>query len=677
MVTQLCHQLLAAVCEPQEESHRRAEAAYQYAVLCIGRLQISQESAHSVDKCLTMLSLSADLGHIGSQSIVGCCHAAFHKAPDFDQNKEKFKWLRRGVKAGNLSAKQRLKNLDLNLYFDALKSLRTRYAGIGTKIPWEYKYFGEEDLKIILEHSLATHEHGHPDRTNLFILFTICGRLQELQRLLPEVDVNASNTWNETPLLVACRSGNADIVRFLLDSGADPSFASDEGVTSLHFLAAFDQSEVEDIAQRLCEKKAPLEARAIHGNLYGLVVNSTFGQGNGTPLLWAVAADSRPATKALMDLGADPFDLAAKDALTDDSWGRIIHVSPLFYAATNHQYYLLESLLPSENGFFARDLRRLMNTDVKHKLNHNARAMGTHGLIDVLSPLGYCATYSAQGLLKRHLLHGDEHEVAFMRTFETLVRAGTDPLDVDGKGTSVLVIAVENGQPFAIHFLMGWSNNSLRPSPRLWLELLVETVSFSDHIVYETLRQYSMADDLDTADWKKFFGSMARMTNDVQFLQPFREYRDPNDDYADHFSCALRWGNFDVAKWFFTTGKCNVLVQQDGFSILGRLVNHSKTFASSVRAIESMLCLDDLPNEVFYNYLDLQGSQLSALHAAALHFEYWKGKQPAHWVIHKVVERWNERVHLNLQVAEGDLKGFTALHIAVKDANVPGGSLPA
>ena len=48
-------------------------------------------------------------------------------------------------------------------------------------------------------------------------------------------ELDALDDNNETPLMVACKEGHADLTRFLLAAGCGFSLAGDDGMTALHF----------------------------------------------------------------------------------------------------------------------------------------------------------------------------------------------------------------------------------------------------------------------------------------------------------------------------------------------------------------------------------------------------------------------------------------------------------
>ena len=59
--------------------------------------------------------------------------------------------------------------------------------------------------------------------------------IEFLQEIVNDgLDINATDVLNQTALMHACRTGNADAINVLLKAGADPNIADCEGNTSLH-----------------------------------------------------------------------------------------------------------------------------------------------------------------------------------------------------------------------------------------------------------------------------------------------------------------------------------------------------------------------------------------------------------------------------------------------------------
>ena len=167
------------------------------------------------------------------------------------------------------------------------------------------------------------------------------GNLEVLSLLLEKgADVNASNKWRETPLLIAANNGHVEAVKALLKSGADPSLCSEAGWSALTFAAHKGYS---DIVRLLLAAKAPVNCRVtedLSTPLHKACAGSKPGHlsavtqllgGNAdvhalnkwreTPLLTAANHGQDKAVGELLRFGADPCKC------TDTGW------SPLSIAA--------------------------------------------------------------------------------------------------------------------------------------------------------------------------------------------------------------------------------------------------------------------------------------------------------------------------------------------------------
>ena len=626
----------------------------------------------SINQALQLLSQSALLGHLDSRNIVGWLYTSFGHDIPFDANdNQEYDWLRQGVEQGSATARRRLESLDSRLYREALNSLRFNYGGYGATLPLEWRYMDDGDFRPIIDNAGAL--GSVDDLKGLLFCFAVTGRVNAMRRLtnFSHVDVNWPNDWEETALLMACRSGHLPMALYLLEKGAKPSLASQEGVTPLHFLSAFDDDDIPIIAKELVNHGASLEARSSGGTAYHLTLDSTFGQLNGTPLTWAVAANSKVATQTLMDYGADPFDSAARNEPVNDSWSNLMHRSPVSYAAIVHQYDLLDILLPVSSYGFIDTIRALFGKGTKHALNSNFRPIGTQGYVDHSSPISDCVRYDAEGFLRRMLLHGDQYQNAFKRTFEILVQRGADPFDVDGEKTSALEVGSQHGQPFVIDFLMNWNDGRLKPPPIKWFHMIIKAAALSDIATFQALMRYEMIDQITAFDWKRYFATLVSKIDDIQFLEPFRMQRDPEEDYSDLFEAALHRAHFNFARWFYDTGKCDLMARvEDGVSLLGRLLLRSKAYMNALKPIEWLLRLPNLPDEIFYNVIDVSGSKFTALHAATFYVEYSANSNMAPLILRTILGKYDEPHQLNYQITDGFQKGQTPLHLAVETANV-------
>jgi ankyrin repeat protein len=119
------------------------------------------------------------------------------------------------------------------------------------------------------------------------------------ERLLMErADPNAANRYGVTPLSLAAANANAAMADLLLKSGAQPS-------DSILMIAA--RSGNADIVRMLLARGANSKAR-----------ESSLGE---TALMWAAAANQAEAVRVLIERGADPNERSNKLAFPKDRFG--------------------------------------------------------------------------------------------------------------------------------------------------------------------------------------------------------------------------------------------------------------------------------------------------------------------------------------------------------------------
>lgn len=145
-------------------------------------------------------------------------------------------------------------------------------------------------------------------------------------------DINDKGQFEETPLLHACRSGHYELADILLDLGADPTIASKNGDTPLHWILSFDASKMHALAAKLVQKKANPNAPA---KRYSFVSAPELDYEAGTPLHRAVQRGNLAAVRTLLALGASPVS----------EGGRPDQYTPLNLAALLHYPEILEALL--------------------------------------------------------------------------------------------------------------------------------------------------------------------------------------------------------------------------------------------------------------------------------------------------------------------------------------------
>lgn len=86
----------------------------------------------------------------------------------------------------------------------------------------------------------------------LYHLAARLGLIDVVQAFLgADFDVNSRDENRATPLIAACRGGHAEVVRLLIDHGADPWKQQRNGVSALHWLMMFEDDQVHGVLEIL------------------------------------------------------------------------------------------------------------------------------------------------------------------------------------------------------------------------------------------------------------------------------------------------------------------------------------------------------------------------------------------------------------------------------------------
>ena len=124
--------------------------------------------------------------------------------------------------------------------------------------------------------------------------------------------LNATNERLETPLCKACRSGQAGTVQLLCQKGARADIKNDIGITPLHWLFAFPDSELSNVTRHLVHNGAQVNDTIPLSLAYPNTPprpipwkHFPFSWPYGSALHWAVFASNTRAVDALIEVGAD------------------------------------------------------------------------------------------------------------------------------------------------------------------------------------------------------------------------------------------------------------------------------------------------------------------------------------------------------------------------------------
>jgi uncharacterized protein len=182
-------------------------------------------------------------------------------------------------------------SLILNAIYFGRTELATRLAGLRAPDLCEAAALGDAHAVAALLDRGDPVELRSSDGWTPLHLAAYMGRAEAARTLLSRgapVDAVSTNGTKNTPLCAALAgSGDHEIVRLLLDAGADPNFRAESGVTPLHLAAS---RGADALAQRLLELGADGAAR----------------MDDGTTPAGIAAARGHAATAAFLERGSTP-----------------------------------------------------------------------------------------------------------------------------------------------------------------------------------------------------------------------------------------------------------------------------------------------------------------------------------------------------------------------------------
>ncbi|KAF8539971.1 ankyrin repeat-containing domain protein [Trichophaea hybrida] len=431
---------------------------------------------------------------------------------------------------------------------------------------------------------------------------------------------------NETPLYVACRSGHFKIACKLLDKGANPSLACEFGVTPLHWLSAFSDDQIPTIARLLVDNGADLEARTTKGKAYQHDAQEMgFGMEEGTPLLWAVISHNHSAAKALVELGADPWDEVGAALPTFNSGGTEFHYSPIHFAARMHMHQMLKILLYTTEG-------HAILLGGNNPLNSNYRRMAAGPASTSILPLTWAATYAGEGTFCRLLLHGEKAEDACKETIHFLLAAGADPaVPVQLGKQDAFNFAIPYGQTFVLNILKEWKGGILKPnganlSLHLRRTLFEQSPEMFDYLLGNEL---GISSRLTMDEWINLAKASIAICNYPHFIEGIMKSAPPGTlpSSKSLFDIATRRGNTKVAEWLLHV---ETKEPQQPSSLLGDLARLHNQRTANVERIWFLLSVDSDDGEESFWIPGKELGNFSVLHAAVIFSEFSRRRRRSH-----------------------------------------------
>ncbi|RSM02289.1 hypothetical protein CDV31_011010 [Fusarium ambrosium] len=145
------------------------------------------------------------------------------------------------------------------------------------------------------------------------------GNVNALRHLLSKYKCNINlpnQSFSETPLVCACRAGQYDCAKFLLENGADPNGSDSGQEAPLHWISRFGRAEMRLTTKRLVDAGADMSRMT---DTMRKDVRRIFSDWEDrlnlplTPLGRAVLNNNLTAVKTLLEIGsADPIEKATR-----------------------------------------------------------------------------------------------------------------------------------------------------------------------------------------------------------------------------------------------------------------------------------------------------------------------------------------------------------------------------
>eukprot|EP00891_Asterochloris_glomerata_P008887 jgi/Astpho2/8887/Aster-x0830 len=214
--------------------------------------------------------------------------------------------------------------------------------------------------------------------------------------------LNCSNMYGQTALMLACKNGHADCVEFLLNQGADAMLKDKIHCrTCLHYAAWNGWSQCIDILLSHPSTQNPTDGEASGRNPAFRDMANIRSESGFTPLHFAVSGGNISAVKALLQYGAS-CNVQVGEGTCYAAWP--VGSTPLHIAAAKGALQIIRAMLQAQVTLGeAAGLDPRMLKDAMGRNPHRLALEGGHenclSLLDPGVPL-------AEAVLRKRLRHG-------------------------------------------------------------------------------------------------------------------------------------------------------------------------------------------------------------------------------------------------------------------------------
>ncbi|KAH8692514.1 ankyrin repeat-containing domain protein [Phaeosphaeriaceae sp. PMI808] len=425
----------------------------------------------SAERALYNLRISARLGFQDAQKEIYATHAALSMTMTSVEQEEIGGWLTQEALRGDKSCLQELKVFDKGAYQTVATSAARRKAMCERSgFIFDDDFIESQDVGNVEQFISKVQSSGEPIDEDIgggmtWLHYAVFMNSLELATCLVKdfnFPINVSNCSGQTPLWIACLSGNYEMVALLLSHDADARIESGQGSNCLHHLAAFDERYTAEVSQQLQIRGAEVNGQ----NVAGLTPLHYAIRGSG-PLL------EEPSVAALLELGANPL---ISDEDGDTPLDSAIYTMRIFYLKRLLSSEILNTVPKTEMdktlanafGIWIRQMKhhrlRSGSADYTDRLSHMIQLLHTDDILPVYvanHPAGFTPLHDAYAwssddlaaeIIKQPNVRLDELDAGeygytplmiAIRTsarpvIEELVRAGADPLIRARTGENVL-----------------------------------------------------------------------------------------------------------------------------------------------------------------------------------------------------------------------------------------------